>query len=55
MATYVRGSGSDNWHWGTNCSQWPNNIVERRKERPQSDLCNQCKSKERDKECSVNP
>ena len=55
MTTYVQGRDSDNWHWCTNCSQWPSVIAKTSQTRPDSDLCNQCKSKERDGECKVNP
>ena len=46
MATYVQTEGSDTWHWCTNCTQYPNNPVRQTSKRPDSDLCNQCKSKE---------
>ena len=52
MATYVQGHGSDNWHWCTNCSQYPSSVAKQTQVRPESDLCNQCKSKERDGECN---
>ena len=55
MTTYVQAQGSDNWHWCTNCSQWPNNIAKKTQTRPSSDLCNQCKSKEDNGTCRVNP
>jgi hypothetical protein len=52
MATYVQGYGSDNWHWCTNCTQYPKSIAKSTQSRPSGgDLCNQCKSKEREGTC----
>lgn len=51
MASYVRAPGSDTWHWCRNCSNYPETIASRRESRPSGDLCNQCKSKERDNTC----
>lgn len=51
MVIYVKGSESDTWHWCKNCTRYPKNIYQKRSDRPSFDLCNQCKSKERDKTC----
>ena len=51
MATYVKASGSDTWHWCRNCSNYPATIEKSTSTRPSYDLCNQCKSKEADKTC----
>lgn len=51
MATYVRTKGSDTWHWCKNCSQYPTVIGDTKYTRPESDLCNQCKAKEKDGTC----
>jgi hypothetical protein len=52
LASYVQGPNSDNWHWCKNCTNYPQTIVKRRDTRPTSgDLCNQCKSKEREGIC----
>lgn len=51
MATYVQGYNTDTWHWCRNCSQYPTSIARRRETRPSGDLCNQCKSKEREGDC----
>ena len=53
MVKYVRGRGSDTWHWCTNCTQYPTDIVETRDTRPSFDLCNQCKSKEDEGTCKT--
>lgn len=54
MATYVQGYGSDNWHWCKNCSNFPTNVAKSQSTRPTSgDLCNQCKSKEREGTCNT--
>ena len=50
-AKYVRGKGSDTWHWCKNCSLYPTTIMEMQSYRPSFDLCNQCKSKEDEGTC----
>jgi hypothetical protein len=51
MAEYRRKKGSDTWHWCRNCSKDPKTDYDSRSTRPDYDLCNECKSKERDGEC----
>lgn len=53
MAQYRRRRGSDTWHWCRNCSNDPKSDFDTRTERPQGDLCNECKSKEREKTCQT--
>jgi hypothetical protein len=42
---------NDTWHFCTNCSNWPTSNYEETTVRPSYDLCNQCKSKEKDNNC----
>ena len=51
MVDYVKGSDHDNWHWCENCTQYPMFIYQKTSARPQSDLCEQCKTKEEDEDC----
>ena len=53
MPKYVRRYGSDRWHWCKNCSRYPSEseIAETTYSRPTTDLCNECKAKEREKNC----
>jgi len=51
MVEYVKGNATDTWHWCKNCSQYPKTIYTRQTTRPSYDLCNQCKSKEKEKNC----
>lgn len=51
MAEYRRRKESDTWHWCTNCNNWPGTNYVSQSTRPSSDLCNECKSKEKDKNC----
>jgi len=53
MVEYVKGSEVDKWHWCKNCTQYPSYIHQRRSVRPHSDLCNQCKVKEDNKDCTT--
>jgi len=49
---YRKKNGSDTWHWCTNCSRWPTSDYETSYSKPTSgELCNECKSKERDGTC----
>ncbi len=49
---YRKKRGSDTWHWCTNCSKWPTSDHEEQRTKPTTgELCNQCKSKERDRTC----
>jgi len=52
MATYVQAHGSDNWHWCRNCTQYPKTVNKTTTTRPSTDLCNQCKAKEKDGTCT---
>ncbi len=52
MVIYKRKKGSDTWHWCKNCSRYPSGPdVETKTTRPSYDLCNECKSKEREGSC----
>jgi len=55
MTTYRKRKGSDTWHWCRNCTAWPTYDYEEItvNGRPNTgELCNQCKSKEREGTCS---
>ena len=46
---YRKKKWSDTWHWCKNCSNWPTSDYDVRYTKPTSgELCNQCKSKEKD-------
>ena len=51
MPTYVKTPEGDTWHWCKNCSKYPHNIGERRSTRPEWDLCEECKDKEKLRTC----
>jgi hypothetical protein len=51
MVEYVRGTPPDRWHWCKNCSQYPLYVYQRRHERPDSDLCDECETKEHKQQC----
>jgi hypothetical protein len=51
MVEYVRGSQLDKWHWCKNCTQYPIYIYQAVSVEPSSDLCEQCKSKEDNRNC----
>lgn len=54
MATTYRKrrGGHDEWHFCTNCQNWPTYNYDERHEKPTDDeLCNECKSKKRDGTC----
>lgn len=51
MVEYVRGSQRDNWHWCKNCTQYPMYIYQRIATKPPSDLCEQCKTREENRNC----
>lgn len=43
----------DEWHFCTNCSNWPtSNYIERTTRPTTGELCNQCRSKERRGVCT---
>ncbi len=57
MTVYRRRKHRDAWHWCRNCTYWPksNYVAQGKpgKTRPTTgELCNQCRSKERKKNCS---
>lgn len=53
MAEYRRRKGAyDTWHMCRNCSNDPKSNYDTRSSRPDSDLCNECKSKEKAGTCS---
>lgn len=50
---YRKKTGSDTWHYCTNCSGWPTSGYEEKTSKPTSgELCNQCRSKEDNGTCS---
>jgi hypothetical protein len=53
MVEYVRGSKIDKWHWCKNCTQYPMYIYQKTTIEPPSDLCEQCKTKEINRACSM--
>ena len=57
MITYRRKNGAYAWHWCTNCSDWPTSDYEEvtlpEGERPNGDLHNECRSKEREGTCKT--
>lgn len=53
MAVYRRVKGSDTWHYCKNCSKWPTSNYEVSQGKPASgELCNECRSKDSNKNCS---
>lgn len=46
-----RKTGTDTWHFCKNCSRWPTSNYDERHDRPSFDLCNECKSKEKEDNC----
>jgi hypothetical protein len=53
MVDYVRGSKYDKWHWCKNCTQYPIYIYQKTSAEPYSDLCEQCKTKEENRNCEI--
>ena len=51
MVEYVRGSKNDKWHWCKNCTQYPMFIYQKTPMEPPSDFCEQCKTKEKNRNC----
>jgi len=50
--TYRRVKGSDTWHYCKNCSKWPTSNYEERHSKPTTgELCNECRSKDANKNC----
>ena len=53
MTIYRRKKDSDTWHWCRNCSNWPTSDYEEVTAKPTSgELDNECKAKEKAKNCS---
>ena len=54
MAEYRKRKGLqyDTWHWCRNCANDPKSDYVTRSTRPDGDLCNQCKSKEANGDCT---
>ena len=51
---YRKKNGSDTWHWCRNCSNWPTSNYQTSSAKPTTgELCNQCKSKEKDNNCTT--
>ena len=49
-----RKSGSDTWHYSTNCHLWPTSNYDERRTRPSDgELCNHCKGKENQGNCQT--
>lgn len=48
---YRRKKGSDTWHFCKNCSKWPTEDYEVRNTKPEGELCNECRSKEENRNC----
>jgi hypothetical protein len=42
MGEYVKGAEPDRWHWNKNCKQYPRVVIQKRINRPASDLCDYC-------------
>jgi hypothetical protein len=50
---YRKSRGSDTWHFCRNCSLYPTSNFDESHSKPTSgELCNQCKAKERDGNCT---
>jgi hypothetical protein len=50
MTTYLK-SSSGTWHWCRNCVKYPSHPVKTQTTRPDWDLCEECKAKQRDGNC----
>ena len=56
MTTYVHSTRDPQiYHWCTNCSKWPASIGGSTTTRPEGKLCDECRDKERNGTCEVNP
>ncbi len=52
-ATYRRKWGKETWYFCSNCSEWPTDNYDEQEPPPLSGaLCNECKVKRREKNCS---
>jgi len=47
----VKGSKIDKWNWCKNCAQYPVCIYQKTSVTPPSDFCEQCKTKENNRDC----
>lgn len=49
---YRKRKDKDTWHWCKNCSNWPDSNYDVRYSKPTyGELCNQCKSKDKENNC----
>ena len=44
-------NSKDTWHFCKNCSRWPTSNYEERQDKPTTDLCDECQSKQRKNNC----
>jgi hypothetical protein len=44
---------AEKWHWCTNCPHFPPVVVQIRRRRPQSGLCQECQSRETAGSCTA--
>ena len=52
MILYRRHKSSDTWHFCKNCSGWPTSNYDERHAKPTTgELCNECKSKQKNNIC----
>jgi hypothetical protein len=50
---YRKRNGSDTWHWCRNCNAWPTSNYDERETKPSGgDLCNECKAKDANGNCT---
>jgi len=52
---YRKAKGSDTYHWCTNCSRWPTKDYTETTEKPSGEQCNECREKEKNKDCKTMP
>lgn len=53
MAQYRKSSGSDTWHWCSNCQHYPTSGYTSSPGKPSSgELCNECLGKQKNGNCS---
>lgn len=58
MPKYRKKKGGDTWHWCGNCSRlptWPYEDETHTKRPPSGELCNECRSKEKNGNCTPIP
>jgi hypothetical protein len=52
-STYRRRKGYDTWHFCSNCTKWPLSEYDERSTKPTTgELCNECRSKKANGNCS---